>query len=180
MCTSFREKTGDFVTTDGEQFQISKDSEKLSDHIEPAIVAGRLRIVMVRLGRQLRRHDPPGLSASLYSALATIAGQQEVSIGELADCEQLPSPGATRLADHLEKAGLIARKRNPNDRRGVNLVATAKGRRVLDHHRERGNERLAQRLQSLSAGDIKTLFDAIGILEALFDEDPLDASTQAK
>lgn len=167
--------------TKGEKhFDTLKNSQQVIDRPEPAIVAGRLRVVMVRLGRQFRRHDPPGLSISLYSALATIAGQQEVSIGELADFEQLPSSGATRLADHLEKAGLIARKRNPNDRRGVNLVATAKGRRVLEHHRERGNMRLAQHLQSLSGDDLATLFEAVGILEALLDESPLDLSKQTE
>lgn len=168
------------MTKGEKQLETPEGSQQLEDRAEPAIVAGRLRVVMVRLSRQLRRYDPPELGISLYSALATIAGQEEVSIGELADFEQLPSSGATRLADHLEKAGLIARKRNPTDRRGVNLVATAKGRRVLEHHRERGNSRLAQHLQSLSKGDLATLFEAIGILEALLDDDPLDVNKQSE
>ncbi|MCL5077402.1 MAG: MarR family transcriptional regulator [Actinobacteria bacterium] len=162
----------------GQQIQTSEASPQVRDHIEPGIVAGRLRVVMVRLGRQLRRYDSPGLGISLYSALATIARQKEISIGELADCEQLPSSGATRLADHLEKAGLIERKRNPNDRRGVNLVATAAGLSVLKHHRERGNSELAQHLQSLSRAELATLLEAIQILETLLADDQVVASKQ--
>ncbi len=137
----------------------------------PPALAGRLRMAMVRLGRQLRRQDPPGPSITLYSALATIAAQGELSIGDLAEAERLPSSAATRLADKLEEAGLVERRRNPADRRGVNLTVTAGGQALLDDHREQGNIWLARRLAGLSRSQRATLAEALGVLEALLDSE---------
>lgn len=43
----------------------------------------------------------------------------------------LTRSGATRLADKLEAAGLVARQPAPNDRRGTELVLTESGRQAL-------------------------------------------------
>ncbi len=146
----------------------------------PAALADRTRVAMIRLGRQLRRQDPPGPSISWYSALATIAVHGELAIGALAEAERLPSSAATRLADRLEDAGLVERRRHPTDRRGVNLEITPHGREVLDQHRQKGNAWLASRLERLNRSERATLAAALGLLEALVDEDePDNASPQA-
>ncbi len=137
----------------------------------PEALAERTRLAMVRLGRQLRRQDPPGPSISWYSALATIALHGEVAIGALAEAERLPSSAATRLADRLEDAGLVERRRHPTDRRGVNLAITPHGREVLDQHRQKGNAWLASRLARLDRSERTTLAAALGLLEALADDD---------
>ena len=136
----------------------------------PAALADRTRVAMIRLGRQLRRQDPPGPSISWYSALATIAVHDELAIGALAEAERLPSSAATRLADRLEDAGLVERRRHPTDRRGVNLAITPHGREVLDQHRQKGNAWLAARLARLNRSERATLAAALGLLEALVDD----------
>lgn len=134
---------------------------------DPAALADRLRVTMVRLGRRLRRQDPPGLNITLYSALATVADHGELAIGELADAEHLPSSAATRIADRLEEAGCVARRPNSQDRRGVNLSITAEGRRLVEERRGQGSAWLADRLARLTLPQHRTLSEALGLLEGL-------------
>ncbi len=131
-----------------------------------AVLADRLRLALVRLGRELRRQDPPGLSVTLYSALATIADRGELAIGELAEAEGVPPSAATRIADRLEEMGQVARQPNPRDRRGVNLSITAEGRCLVDNRRARGNAWLASRLAELTPAQRSTLAEALGLLES--------------
>ncbi len=148
----------------------------LGDATGPSVLAGRLRVTMVRLGRQLRRQDPSGMSISLYSALATVAARGELAIGELGDAESLPSSAATRAADRLEVEGFVERRRNPNDRRGVNVAITPKGQEFVEEQRRKGNAWLADRLARLSRAERATLAEALGVLEALVgDADGVDA-----
>jgi DNA-binding MarR family transcriptional regulator len=133
---------------------------------DPAGLAERLRLTFVRLGRQLRRDDPPGLTITLYSALSTVVDHGELAIGELAEAEGVPASAATRIADRLEEAGLLTRRANPRDRRGVNVASTAEGRRLVADRRQRGNAWLAARLAGLTQEQRQTLADALGVLEA--------------
>jgi DNA-binding MarR family transcriptional regulator len=115
--------------------------------LDASAVADRLRMVLVRLARQLRLNDPADPSMGLYAALATLADHGDMPIGELARVERLPSSGATRFADQIEEAGLAVRRRSVQDRRSVFLAATAEGRGLGDTHRALGNAWLAQRLE---------------------------------
>jgi len=138
---------------------------------DPAGLAERLRLTLVRLGRQLRRDDPPGLTITLYSALSTVVDHGELAIGELAEAEGVPASAATRIADRLEQAGLVTRRANPHDRRGVNVAGTAEGRRLVEDRRQRGNAWLAARLAGLTPEQRQTLADALGVLDAAVSPD---------
>jgi DNA-binding MarR family transcriptional regulator len=107
------------------------------------LLSGRLRVSMIRLSRQIRRRDPSDLTIAKLSALATVVQSGPLSVGQLAEIEGLPSPAATRLADKLEETGLIARRANPEDRRGIILVATAAGAELLDRRDRIGTAWLA-------------------------------------
>jgi DNA-binding MarR family transcriptional regulator len=52
------------------------------------------------------------------------------SAGKLAEIIELSSGAMTNRLDRLEEAGLVRRLRDPDDRRGVLVELTAKGRRV--------------------------------------------------
>lgn len=149
---------------------------------ETNVLADRLRITLIRLGRQLRRQDPPGLNITLYSALAALAYKGELALGELADFEHVPSSAATRIADKLEHAGYAVRKPNPNDRRGVNLAITPQGRRIVETRRNQGNAWLAERLAGLSADQQRALADALDVLDVVVlwdDGNQVDSAAQA-
>ena len=93
-------------------------------------LAGRLRVSMIHLSRQIRRRDPSDLTIAKLSALATVVQSGPLSVGQLAEIEGLPSPAATRLADKLEEAGLIERRANPEDRRGITSSSPPRGCRA--------------------------------------------------
>jgi DNA-binding MarR family transcriptional regulator len=145
----------------------------------PNLLAGRLRLLMVRLSRQLRRRDSSELTIAQLSALATVVRSGPLGVGQLAEIEGLPSPAATRLADKLEEAGLVARRTNPADRRGVQLVATAKGTELLERRAQVGNAWLAEHLSALSQADRLALERAMAVLESFVTErlgEPPDSS----
>jgi MarR family transcriptional regulator, 2-MHQ and catechol-resistance regulon repressor len=53
-------------------------------------------------------------------------------MSDLATGAGLSTSGMTRLVDRLEAAGYVERKACPNDRRGLEAVLTAKGRKVVE------------------------------------------------
>lgn len=136
------------------------------------LLAGRLRVSMIHLSRQLRHRDPSALTIAKLSALATVVQSGPLSVGQLAEIEGLPSPAATRLADRLEEAGLVERRANPEDRRGIHLVATIRGIELLERRAETGTAWLADRLAALSDSDHRALERAVTVLEALAAERP--------
>jgi DNA-binding MarR family transcriptional regulator len=145
----------------------------------PQALAGRLRLSMIRLSRQLRRYDPSELTIAQLSLLASVVRAGPIGVGHLAEIEGLPSPAVTRLADKLEEAGLVTRRANPADRRGVHLVATVQGEQVFDRRREAGNAWLAGHLSALSEDDRVALERAVGVLESLTAQ-PLEDQQQTK
>jgi DNA-binding MarR family transcriptional regulator len=68
------------------------------------------------------------------------------------------STGAmTNRLDKLERAGLVSRSQDPNDRRGVLLTLTKAGAERLDAYIDRGAHRERQLLEGLSATDKRRL-----------------------
>ncbi len=81
-------------------------------------------------------------------------------------CRELHvSTGAmTNRLDKLERAGLVERSRDPDDRRGVLLALTALGRQKLDQYIDTGATRERQLLGALSATEkrhLKRLLQAL-------------------
>ncbi len=142
---------------------------------DPWTLAARLRLSMIRLGRQLRRQDPSELSLAQLSALATVVRGGPLGVGQLAELEGLPSPAVTRLADKLEEAGLVTRRANPAHRRGILVVATAAGTDLLARRAEVGTAWLAERLDALSESDRACLERVVALLEDLATARPCDA-----
>lgn len=99
---------------------------------------------------------PLNVSMSEYSVLALVgeAGPQGMRMSELAERRLMSSGGFTRLADRLERRGLIERRRSAADGRGFEVTLTDEGRALL---------RKAWRQQY---GDLRRLF-----LDRLDDED---------
>jgi DNA-binding MarR family transcriptional regulator len=74
-------------------------------------------------------------------------------------CRELEvSTGAmTNRLDKLERAELVRRSRDPDDRRGVLLTITDAGRERLDAYIDRGAHRERELLEGLTASDKRTL-----------------------
>ena len=74
-----------------------------------------------------------GLPLSSYEVLMNLADAEgnHLRMGELADRLLLSRSGITRLADRLEKQGLIARRRCDDDGRGYYAELTDAGRKLV-------------------------------------------------
>ena len=85
-----------------------------------------------RLARELR--DEVGVPDAWLEVLLRIGRTpgQSVPMTQLADMVLFSSGGFTKLADRMERAGLIRREPCPGDRRSSLATLTPEGRRVLD------------------------------------------------
>ena len=84
----------------------------VSAHDDPELAA-HLRLVIMRLARQLRSQTVAGLSPSLISALVTIERKGPLTLGQLAALERVKPPSVTRMVAALEGAGLVRREADP-------------------------------------------------------------------
>ncbi len=138
--------------------------------LAPTEVAARLRIAMGRMVRKLRRESDGQHPAPAISALASISRLGPLTLGELAEAEDVSRPTMTVLAAGLERQRLIARELDAADRRLVRVTLTAVGRRALQHSQTRRNAYLARRLQTLGEAELRTLDEAAAILERLLED----------
>jgi DNA-binding MarR family transcriptional regulator len=122
-------------------------NEVISD---PLTVANQLRPVLLRLARELRREtEQLGITSRQATILWLIRTNPGMSLRELAAEERISAPALSGLVDRLEKAGLIARIRDADDRRRVGLAVTDEGERLLKRVRARRTTWLADRLKGL-------------------------------
>ena len=92
------------------------------------IVANRLPRFPEAFGRHL------GISGAMYTVLIAAAhtqGTDGVSIRALADYMHLPAPHVTTTVGKLVDEGLLAKRPNPRDGRGVLISLTAAGEAAL-------------------------------------------------
>jgi DNA-binding MarR family transcriptional regulator len=75
-----------------------------------------------------------GLTPQQYNILRILRGAGETGLSCSAIAERMITrdPDITRLADRLEKRGLIGRRRSPSDRRAVVLALEPAGLELLD------------------------------------------------
>ena len=135
---------------------------------DPVTVANELRPVLLRLARELRREtEQLGITSRQGTLLWLIRLNPGLSLRELAAEERISAPALSGHVDRLEKAGLIARVRDEEDRRRVGLTLTEEGERLLRRLRARRTTWLAERLRGLDADDVAAIEAAIEPLAKL-------------
>jgi DNA-binding MarR family transcriptional regulator len=142
-------------------------------------VAQSLHSAAIHLLRKLRRVDSQtprprrgGRSTSLdgqarLSALSVIVFTGAISLGQLAQAEQVRPPTMTRIVNALEARGLVVKRAGPGDRRTIQISATFRGKRLLLAARDRRIRSLARHIEDLPESRQKLLRATIPILEAL-------------
>lgn len=129
-------------------------------------VADRLHSAAIHLLRRVRREDTSsGLSAARLSALSVIVYAGPISVGRLAEAEQVRSPTMTRIVDQLVAEGLVERRPSPEDARSILVHATERGVRLTTEGRHRRVASLARELSALSPDDLQTVSRAIELIE---------------
>jgi DNA-binding MarR family transcriptional regulator len=104
-----------------------------------------------------------GIARAEFDVLATLRRSGEpfqLSPGALAASMMLSTGGTTARLDRLEKAGLVARSPDPNDRRGILVRLTPQGHTVADEAVTAGlaeQQRLLSRLPEEKAAQLTAL-----------------------
>ena len=135
---------------------------------DPLAVANELRPVLLRLSRELRQEtEQLGVTSQQVTLLWLIHHNPGLSLRELAAEERISAPALSGYVDRLEKAGLLERVRDANDRRRVGLALTSDGDRLLKRVRARRTTWLADRLRGLEEDELEALVRAIEPLRRL-------------
>jgi DNA-binding MarR family transcriptional regulator len=136
---------------------------------DSAILASRLRPVLLRLARELRREiHSLGVTGGQVSLLVAIKQSPGVTASELAERERVSAPGMSGHLVRLETANLIERVRAA-DRRRIGLYLTPEGEKVLKSVRKRRTAWLVERLERLTPADRERIDAAVGALEKLLE-----------
>lgn len=111
------------------------------------------------------RDESLDLNGNQTSAMAVLANQGPLKIGELAAFEKVQPPSMTRIVDGLEQRGYVTRSAAEHDRRTCVVQLTDAGLEVVLADRRRRDAWLAVRLAELSPAERDVLRQAVPILE---------------
>jgi DNA-binding MarR family transcriptional regulator len=124
----------------------------------------RLDEAWTRLSRQISadlKEYPLDIPRSQVYLLRMLDRRGNLSMSELANSLGITMSGCTALVDRAVKAGLVERKRDPNDRRVVLAGVSPEGERVLDQIRQTRASIFARYLTRLDSNEIETLADLL-------------------
>jgi DNA-binding MarR family transcriptional regulator len=145
----------------------------------------RVQAAVVRIVRWAGRSDVRerllgatgrGLSAVEVNVLRTVVAAGPLRVSELARWQGVDKSTMTPQVRELEERGLLARRPDPHDRRGVLVSATPRGRRVRSRMDAAGAAVFDEILRDWSAADRTALADLLDRLVAELDERPLGRS----
>jgi len=131
-------------------------------------IANALHSLSVHLLRRARTADSAsGLTPERLSLLSVLAYAGPQSINRLSDIEGISAPAISRSVSSLEKLGLVARSRGPDDNRAVIVRTTPKGKRLMETGRRKRIEIIAAELEGLDKKSLSRLEHIGDVLERL-------------
>jgi DNA-binding MarR family transcriptional regulator len=113
-----------------------------------------------------------GLTVSEYTALHTlrIAGPPyRLSPSRINEALALSSGGVTKTIDRLQSAGLVKRRPDPEDGRGVLVALTARGRKMAVQIFDAGLLKYSEAIESLGARERRQLVESLARLLDAFE-----------
>ena len=130
----------------------------------------KLAELLTRASWRLRRNErkelaPFGLTFGQARALRVLLTAHPMRIGDLANTLEIVPRSATTMVDGLERAGFVARRMDPVDRRSVLVLATAQGRNLiarLAEERRASAEALFARLSAAEKSELLRLLESLG------------------
>ena len=129
-------------------------------------VADRLHSAAIHLLRQARKQDVLSRQGpARLSALSVLVFGGPMTLGQLAQAEQVKAPTMSRIVAGLKRSGLARIESDPNDARRIVVSVTPKGERLLQEARQRRIQSVAEMLSALGEEDMATLREAVGLIE---------------
>ena len=105
-----------------------------------------------------------GLSAATWFLLTMLIDEDGISQGEVSHRFEVDPSRITRLAQRLEKEGLLSRERDREDNRVVRLRATKEGRRLIESRQERRDGFEARIRQELKQEELAEFRRVLGVV----------------
>jgi len=132
-------------------------------HLE---AADRLHSAAIHLLRHARKRDTlAGQGPARLSALSVLVFGGPMALGQLAAAEQVKAPTMSRIVSGLQRSGLAKIEADPHDARRIRVIATAKGKRLLQQARTRRIRLVAGSLRGLSESELNLLLEAAKLME---------------
>jgi DNA-binding MarR family transcriptional regulator len=107
------------------------------DDYLPALLAQASQLISSEFHRVARQH---GFSVSEWRVMASLAGGEPISIGQLAQITVTKQPTVTRLLDRMEAREQVERLPHESDRRVTLVRITRKGAKAVEHLMELARE----------------------------------------
>ncbi|MBI1197060.1 MAG: MarR family transcriptional regulator [Phenylobacterium sp.] len=147
----------------------------MENRVASALIAIR-RIVRAAEFAARKLAATSGLTASQMVVLQIIGRTGRPSAGAIADQARLSQATVTALLDKLEEKGLIARSRDPGDRRRVTVALTPPGIDALSVRPDVLQNRFAERFEKLESWEQAAIIAALERVAVLMDAEGIDAS----
>lgn len=122
--------------------------------------------------RRLRardQHRPDGLTIAQIRALMALHDTDELPAGQLAKRADLNPASMTAMLDHLERDGVIERRRSTEDRRMCFVSLTAEGRALVEAKRAGWQQMWRERFADTPATELAAAAAAMRAVAELFD-----------
>jgi DNA-binding MarR family transcriptional regulator len=125
-------------------------------------LANRLRPALLKLARELRRETHAlGVTGGQVSLLIQIQRHRGIGVRGLASLERMSPASMSGYVERLERAGLVQKTQDPNDKRRQGLSLTEEAERVLRSVKSRRTAWLAARLEQLEPDELAVLDAAV-------------------
>jgi DNA-binding MarR family transcriptional regulator len=137
---------------------------------EPRVSGGDLVTLLERLVRLVREVTTVGdLSSTAASVLSRLARLGPSRITDMAHAAGVSQPSMSQLVGRLEHEGLVARAVDGDDRRGVLVAISERGRAVIAARRAQRAAIFDEALARLDEPDRSTIAAALPSLDRLID-----------
>lgn len=138
------------MTTTGNQPPTAAEVDELVQAADAVFFA-------MRKARSAGADRDGGLSLPQVTLLEPLAAEPELPVGRLAAAADVTIPTATRMLQQLEAAGVVVRRRSPEDERKVLVTLTPEGSERLTRLLHRRRERQAEAFGVFSPAERRQL-----------------------
>ncbi|MGW4527358.1 MarR family winged helix-turn-helix transcriptional regulator [Amycolatopsis sp. NPDC004378] len=138
------------MTTTGNQPPTAAEVDELVQAADAVFFA-------MRKARSAGADRDGGLSLPQVTLLEPLATEPELPVGRLAAAADVSIPTATRMLQQLEAAGVVVRRRSPEDERKVLVTLTPEGSERLTRLTARRRERQAEAFGVFSPAERRQL-----------------------
>lgn len=129
-------------------------------------VADRLHSAAIHLLRHARKEEVRlRQGPARLSALSVLVFDGPLTLGQLAQAEQVKAPTMSRIVAALKRSGLARIEADANDARRIQISVTPKGERLLEQARQRRIQAVADSLASFGEEELATLRKAAALIE---------------